>query len=182
MPSSSPATPLRIAFAGPAGAGKSTHATLLRQRYKGDVLSFASPLKKLTRDVFGERMDDESFARLANQLLGSACRYIAGPGFWVEKLVVKVSPDRNCFVDDLRYPSEYQALKQLGFTVVTLTAANSTLHERRPAMTPEQWNHDSEQGYLLFNADIYLLTEGSVEETQQSLLARLAQLESLPHS
>lgn len=145
--------PLRVAFTGQAGSGKSTHAKLLREKYKGDVLSFATPIKKLTAELFGERMAEAQFARTANQELGSLGRRLAGPNFWVEKLLEKVSESRNCFIDDCRYQSEFVNLKDLGFIVIRLIAPHETLVSRRPTMTISQWQHESERDATFLHAD-----------------------------
>lgn len=173
--------PLHVAFCGPAGAGKSTQAKLLRQKYKGDVLSFAAPVKKVANDLFGEQMDDPVFARKAYQQVGVFCRNVAGAGFWVEKLVPKVSPDRNCFVDDLRFMNEYHALKRLGFVVIKLSADTKTLQERRPDFTPTAWEHESEQGWVSIRPDLYINTEQySVEEVHSRIVEALPSLTAEP--
>lgn len=173
--------PLRVAFFGPAGAGKSTQATLLRQKYKGDVLSFATPLKKTARDLYGDALNDEHFARRAYQAFGQMTRFVAGPSFWVDKLILKVSPDRNCFVDDLRFMSEYHALARLGFVFIRLDAGEATRRQRRPAMTPEQWAHESELAWVTLRPDLALPTDGDDAETiHQRIIAKLPSLTREP--
>lgn len=169
--------PLRVALCGPAGSGKSTQAKLLRQKYKGDVLSFAAPVKKVTNDLFGEQMNDPIFARKAYQQVGVFCRNVAGPGFWVEKLVPKIADNRNCFVDDLRFMNEFHALQRLGFVIVKLNADSKTLEARRPDFTPAAWAHESEQGWPTLRADIYVDTTVFDEEQAHDYIVR--QLEHL---
>lgn len=169
-----PTPPLRIALIGQAGAGKSTHAAHLRSRYKGDVLSFAGPLKKVTAEIFGERMNDTQFARTANQEVGILARRLAGPTIWVEKLAEKISTNRNCFIDDCRFHSEYIALRARGFIIIKLFANPDTLQERRPSMTREQWEHESERDIMLLHADAYFSTDMASElETHNDILAWL---------
>lgn len=167
---------IRVAFTGPAGAGKTTQAQMLRAKYKGDVLSFATPLKKVTRDLFGEQMEDSTFARQANQQVGVLCRNLAGPGFWVEKLVAKVSPNRNCFVDDMRFMNEYHILKRLGFIIVRLYADEKALGERRPEMSPLLRTHESEQSWVSIKPDLYLDTSTADAEFVHKVI-----VEALPN-
>lgn len=172
--------PLRVAFFGPAGAGKSVTALNLRQKYKGDVLSFATPIKKLAVELFGERMQDAEFARSAHQQLGQLGRRLGGPNFWVEKLLAKVSETRNCFVDDVRYPSEYQALKDRGFILIRLEAPDKVLRERRPTMTGAQWAHESEQSWVMLTPDAVYSSLQPEEEVLALLVARLPELTRMP--
>jgi ABC-type cobalamin/Fe3+-siderophores transport system ATPase subunit len=135
--------PLRVALVGPAGSGKTTHARALQAAYRGDVLSFATPLKKVARELFGDLLDDEAVSRGVYQELGALVRQVDS-NTWVRLLLAKVSPDRNCFVDDARYYNEYVALSQLGFVFLRLSASVSTLRARRPLMTAAERRHQSE--------------------------------------
>lgn len=146
--------PLRVAFIGAAGSGKTTHAKLMQKKYKGDVLSFASPLKKILRELFGAQMDDPQFAREAAQLIGTDAVRKLDPTTWIRMLTEKIPVSRNCYVDDVRFPNEYYALKRLGFCFVRLDAYPETLVRRRPSLTKEQAAHESEQHQLYFTADI----------------------------
>lgn len=155
--------PLRIAFTGPAGSGKTTHARLLQKDHGGDVLSFATPLKKITRELFGEALDDEAFARQANQELGVAVRHLDRQT-WVRLLLAKVSPDRPCYVDDCRFYNEYLALRQLGFSFIRMGATIEHLAERRPGMTPDQRLHESELEAASIPGDLVFSTDSEVED------------------
>lgn len=146
--------PLRLAFIGAAGSGKTTHAKLMQKKYKGDVLSFATPLKKILRELFGERMDDPAFAREAAQLIGTDAIRKLDPMTWIRLLVAKIPASRNCYVDDTRFPNEYYALRNLGFTFVRVDAFPETLVRRRPTLTKEQAAHESEQHQLYFTAQV----------------------------
>lgn len=152
-------TPLRVALVGAAGVGKTTHARELQKKYKGDVLSFATPLKKILRDLWGSRMDNPVFAREQAQKFGTDYVRTVDANIWIEKLVEKISPDRNVFVDDCRFYNEYVALRRLGFIFIRLTAHPETIARRRPTLTPEQARHESETQNLAFNVHGYVSTD-----------------------
>ena len=158
------APPLRVAFTGHAGSGKTTQAKLLQQKFKGDILSFASPLKKVTREIFEDRMDDGAFARVANQEVGVLARRLAGPDIWVNKLLAKVSENRNCYVDDVRFMSEVDALRRRGFVIIKLVAGMPALAARRPDMAPSHWAHESETSVDMLRTDLVVNTDGPTPE------------------
>lgn len=160
----------RIALVGPAGVGKSTHAKLLQAAFGGDVLSFATPVKRLLRELFGDQMDDPVFARTAAQQFGTEFARKLDEDVWVRKLTAKVPTSRSVFVDDARFLNEYRALKEQGFTIVRLHASPLELERRRPTMTAAQWQHESELEQALFRQDVFVRTDmGSPEEVNAYL-------------
>lgn len=165
-------TPLRVAFTGPAGSGKTTHARAVQKAYGGDVLSFASPLKKIAKDLFGDALDDGNFARRAYQSLGLTVRQL-DTNTWVRLLLAKISPDRPTYVDDCRFYNEYLSLKSLGFVFVRMGASMKTLHERRPEMTEAEWLHQSEIESATIPGDLVTTTDYPLEVTTSGLDAML---------
>lgn len=173
--------PLRVAFLGQAGAGKTTHARLLQTKYKGDVLSFAAPLKKITRELFGVQMDNPEFARRANQIIGTDAVRALDRDTWIRLLLEKLPETRNSFVDDLRFFNEYQALKRAGFHFVRLLCAAEVLHERRPTMSVADYQHASEQDIASIPADFQMRTDTfSVEEAHTHIVTNL-EINVIPH-
>lgn len=159
---------LRVAFTGPAGSGKTTHARLLQKAYGGDVLSFATPLKKTCSNLWGASLDDEEFSRRAHQEIGVAVRHV-DVQTWVRLLIAKVPSNRNCFVDDLRFANEAAALRSRGFLIIRLVASDSVLAERRPHMTAEQRRHQSETESLFITNDTVFATDGDVDDVQADI-------------
>ncbi len=112
---------MRVAFSGPAGCGKSTAAEFLQHQFGGTVLSFASPLKTLAFDLGWDGKKDAK-GRKFLQKLGLTVREY-NELYWVDKLLVNIAglKDKgNYFVDDMRYPNEFDSLKLAGFVVVRL--------------------------------------------------------------
>lgn len=162
--------PVRVAFCGPAGAGKTEHARLCQKQTGGDVLSFASPLKKLVSDLLGER--DPHTMRSALQEFGVLARKYDSE-VWVNKLLAKVSRDRPCFVDDCRFTNEANALRALGFTLVRVDASIDELLKRRPGMTYSQRLHESEVEGAMIRADLIVMTDQPIEDAQAEIAALL---------
>lgn len=180
-PTPMPTQPIRIAFIGAAGSGKTTHAKLMQKQYKGDVLSFATPLKKMCSMLFGNRMEeDPAFARKALQILGTDAIRALDPETWIRLLLEKVSDTRNCFVDDCRFPNEYYALKRLGFSFVRLDAEPETLMRRRPTLTKEQAQHESEQHQLYFRSDVTVRSDPDLAVIKMSELLKADETQPLP--
>jgi len=152
--------PIRVAFVGPAGSGKTTNARLMQQSTGGDVLSFATPLKKMVADLLGPLEGEE--LRGALQEFGVLARKY-DQLIWVKKLLAKVSPDRPCYIDDCRFYNEAVALRNLDFAIVRLDAPVYVLMERRPGMTEAQRLHASEIELANITPDFTVMTDPPIE-------------------
>ena len=118
-----------IGLLGPAGAGKSTAAEYLVEKYDATRYSLAKPLKEMAKRVLGfsdeqvygtqeqkERVDPRFgfSARHFLQRLGTeGIRETFGPDVWVDLLLRKVSAERPkiAVVDDVRFVSETIAIQ-----------------------------------------------------------------------
>ena len=161
---------MHVALIGAAGCGKTTHARALQAAVGGDVLSFAGKLKKITTELFGEKMADEEFSRTANQVLGVAARGL-DEDVWVRAAMNRCPDNRSVFVDDCRFHNEYRELKRRGFVFIRLLCNPQELAVRRPFLTPAQAQHVSEQEQAMFFTQYHLRTDdGSVEEIHGRLL------------
>lgn len=106
-----------IAFIGKAGAGKTTCANILCERFDYERLSFAEPLK-----VGCGTRDDRGLL----QAVGQGVRDLH-EDFWVNLALAdyerrKLWPDARFVNDDTRYPNEATALKAAGFVIVRVVA------------------------------------------------------------
>jgi len=110
---------LRIAFTGWAGSGKTTAAKYLAEKFEGDVLSFAYPIKYIDRYVFGTTIKNRE--RL--QKIGEFFREF-DPDIWVKHLIdtADLFKEKHLFVDDLRRENEYEALLKNNFKIVRIVA------------------------------------------------------------
>lgn len=161
----------KIAFCGRMGAGKSTAAIALTGIYtdeygyqdvKAWVVAFANPLKQcamafhqegkprvflqrlgdLARREFGDDVLDKILEENVNHLLTQAVPQI---------------PHRHILVmcDDLRFRTEYDTLKRMGFTVVRIEA-DEEIRKARLGSSFTQVKHRSEMELDLFEPDFVI--------------------------
>jgi len=180
--------PLRLAFTGEAGHGKSTSTDYILSKIPGIELTFAGPLKKMISHVFMFNEDEEK--HLYNPLLktvvlpayGTSCRILAqkigtevmredllrhipnlkllGPTVWIHNMAKRliINNDKNIVVSDDRFPDEYEFLKSKKFTIVKI------LDPRK--LSVDQVKHASEQGSPY---DMLILNDGTLEQLYEKL-------------
>lgn len=161
LPSLAGADPVLIGIIGRAGAGKTTAAEYLRQRYDFECIAFADALKDmlavlladrnidhavlhepLLKGIPIERMHDATARRLM-QSLGDWGRQISS-GFWVHQLAHRCgliegnSPvhDRICIVD-VRYPNEEEWLRYKAGVLLRISRQSAS---RADPHSSEQWS------------------------------------------
>jgi len=113
-----------VAFSGKAGSGKSTFAKRLKEDFDFQIVSIASPIKKIVQEYFPS-IDalPKNVRRKAYQKIGSAFRSI-DKNVWVRIVLIKVEEIQgNVVVDDLRYLNELYLLKKHGFITIRLKRA-----------------------------------------------------------
>lgn len=108
-----------IAFIGGMGSGKTTAALHLVEHHGYVRSSFAEPLKSAAAELW----DNPQRAHL--QQLGKAVRSI-DPDTLVEPIRTLIDFHHDgglpVVIDDLRYPNEYWALRELGFKIVKISS------------------------------------------------------------
>lgn len=154
--------PRLIAFTGKAGAGKTTAAQALVDRFGYVRIGFADPLKTMVRALLvhlGAHPETAKAAasgalkptptaylnghtaRHAMQTLGTEWGRVAmGVDFWVNALAHRLgyAPSQKFVIDDLRFDNEAEFVRAKGGWVI----------EVRDAATPQatRWPHASERG------------------------------------
>lgn len=128
--------PLLIALSGKMGSGKSHFANLFVEKYGGQRLSFATPIKRMyelfcQKQMFGE---DYSTKRHFCQAVGEGLREFE-QDFWAYHLITNLEDGENIIVDDVRYPNEIIALKQEGFVIIRIEAPDVYRLKRLPVTT-----------------------------------------------
>ena len=150
-----------IAFIGKTGAGKTTAANILVERFGYERVSFAAPLK-----AGCATNNDRTLLQTVGQGVRDLCE-----DFWVNLFLADVAnrelvaDGRARFVvDDCRYPNEAQALKERGFYIVRIAATLSTRVDRQRRagrlQDESQLDHVSETALDEFAADHYLVNDG----------------------
>jgi len=120
-----------IGITGPAGAGKSTVAAYLEQRYGATRYSLAEPLKEIVRrafsltyeQVYGTQAEKEAVdprygvnPRWLLQRIGTeGIRSVMGADVWALMLRARIASERPeiAVVDDVRFENEASVLREL---------------------------------------------------------------------
>lgn len=155
------------AFAGPEGGGKTTAAKMVKDAHlDGDaiVIGFAEPIKHMMlalgvpyKNLYGTQAEKEEpldvlcgrSARYAMQKLGTEWgRNMIGDDIWVNAWKARVLKTPECTVvaDDLRFPNEVKAVKDLDGISVILT-------RNAAQWVPDDSHHPSQKFYEL-DADL----------------------------
>lgn len=116
-----------IALAGGMGAGKSTVADFLCENYGYEARKISSPIYEIAERLWGPEAATD---RAKLQDLGTKMREI-DPDVWVNLYVRDIEAAENPVVNDtLRFPNEYWALRNAGFTIVRVNAPEAVRVDR----------------------------------------------------
>lgn len=169
-------TRLVIGLSGVAGSGKSTAARILSREFRFARKPIAYPLKAMVaalgvdREILeGSREDKEKAlyvlggksARYALQRLGDWGWEQMSPNFWLDiwSRNVERLDGVNIVADDIRYPNEAQAIRDLGGIIIRLwrTGAGDRINP----------GHSSEQ--MDFEPDVLIENDGNEEDLEAAL-------------
>lgn len=160
-----------IGITGQARSGKDTFArAFVAAGY--NRLAFADPIKTITANIAGERVDlyhdDQSkeqtiprfgvTRREALQGVGHMVRDIFGDDVWVSKALQtwRDSWEAATIITDVRYPNEARRIRESGGVIIRVTRPN---HE---GLTGVAASHDSERGLPDDLVDFEVLNDGTV--------------------
>ena len=160
-----------IALCGLKGAGKSEVAYALSHGLTAARVRFAGPLKDMLRalglsehEIEG-RLKERPSEKLCGQTprhamltLGTEWgRQMIGDNIWVEAWRRVAEQHLACgtdvIVEDLRFPNEYQAIREAGGIVIRVNRPDLAIGE-----------HESERHALTFAADIIVSNDGELED------------------
>ena len=114
-----------VSFVGEMATGKTAIANMLALENDGVVLSFATPLKNIAKDVYKMKYKDRDLL----QILGEAMRSVRPSVFLdytKDEIQKAVGDGRNVYIDDCRYRNELEMLKGLGSRIVRLRSSEAT--------------------------------------------------------
>jgi hypothetical protein len=155
---------LLLAFGSNARVGKDTAVDYISKMYDGDVVrvSFAKPLYDLlhlVQDSCGmEREKDRDFL----QFIGTWVKK-KDQNFWVnlakQNITEQFQKGKNIvLVSDVRYPNEFEMLRELGFTLIKIERKVET------DLTLEQTCHSSENSLSNADWDFTIDNNGTLED------------------
>src|SRR5690606_28421976 len=121
-----------IMLIGKAGAGKTTVAQYLRDRYGYRAYALATRIKEIAHELFLDR-PPEGKPRALYQKVGDQMRAI-DPHCWIRALRKRIAEDRKTWsgpmvIDDIRYPKEVVAFQD-EFVPVLIESAYDVRLER----------------------------------------------------
>ena len=126
-----------IAFAGPAGVGKTTIAHAFSGVYNGKILSFAKPLKQSLSVLTGlppkyfDKIElkekqipglTDSPRTLMQKFGTEFVRDMVHPNFWIWRMKNLIDKEKKCniIIDDVRFDNEAQFIRDYGGILIHL--------------------------------------------------------------
>lgn len=171
---------MHLAFFGHPGSGKSSISNAMIELTGGVRLAFADALRAEVSEVYGIPLEDMTTVpkkyehRKTLQDYGNGKR-ASNTNYWVEKWLAmyeKVA-EGSVYVDDVRFPNEYQALKTVGFTFVKLN-----IDRRAPDIraTEEELKDVSEMHWPSFDFDVQLEWDLTPQDRAKQLMIAINNL------
>jgi len=111
---------MRIAISGKMASGKSLVAKYLVAKYDFTGLSFAAKLKEICAVLFPRAKYEKD--RWLLQQVGQTMREF-DPQVWIRFVLPDIKPGKDIVISDVRYPNEYNILRQYGFVMVRMYAS-----------------------------------------------------------
>lgn len=165
--------------------GKDTLGNYLVNNFSYKKLSYADPIKDITRILFGfneeqlygslkETIDDnwnttprnimqflgtEIFRKQMNQVIPNI-----GEDFWIKYLEVKMTnllkenPNQKFVICDVRFPNEVESIKKLGGTVIRVKRELSTNNDL----------HESEKYIESLDVDFEIINNTTIEQLHKN--------------
>ena len=167
--------PPLIGLIGPAGAGKTTVAEMLRKRHGYMVISLADPIRDMLGALLSglglghEWMEDRSLKEAPIPIIGVSYRKLAqtlgtewgrdriDPTLWVRLCAHKVQELRavhnECVViHDVRFANEAGMIRQAGGLLVRVNRQVDALPDGRSLHASEQWQATAQADRLILNS------------------------------
>lgn len=122
---------MNVGFVGKFGSGKTTAANFLAEKYGFKKMSFADPMRQITKDIFGiESKKDPRYRRIM-QKLGTDWFRSEDPDVWIKYLLKRVEKEtKSVVVDDVRFPNEAMYLCSQGWKLIFLRCPYEMRFER----------------------------------------------------
>jgi hypothetical protein len=180
-----------IGISGLARAGKTTIATVLRDRRRYWIIALAEPLKQICHDLFDGKMSAEHLwgtgrdepiealggltARKALQTLGTEWGRGCYPDVWIDLALTKIrrsgtiTPVEKVAISDVRFLNEARAIRTAGGEVWRIRRAGAGLAGDAGLHVSEQELTDTmAPGAFLYDAIID--NDGTLEDLTKEVL------------
>jgi hypothetical protein len=159
---------MKIAFGYKMGVGKDEAVSYIRRKIDGRQISFAGPLYSImfyAQEVCGfEKQKDRQFL----QYVGTEWAREKDPDIWVRLAIENASRMLgNLFLTDLRFPNEFEALKNDGWLCVKINRSSTEGREGSGKKSHHSEKaldlvHDNRWDYIIDN-------NGTLEEFYKKL-------------
>jgi len=162
-------------------SGKSMLTSFLEHHFHFQPLAIADPIKRLVRhlllqckieanvaDQLMEAAKETPIPKLGNKSVRELCqslgkdwgRDLVGEDLWLNILMSNLHPDHAYVIDGLRFPNEYQAIKERGGEVWKIVRPDATLPN----------DHPSEGLLDHYPFDRVLVNDGTKQELFQQII------------
>lgn len=173
---------MKIAVVGKMRSGKNTVADILTDIYGYEQLAFADGIREIINKYFPEAYVDGK-PRKHYQHIGQSLRKL-NHDVWVNHLYERVlaisaqgllnGTEAKIVVTDCRQKNEELFLRKKGFKIIKVISDDELRIDRMiktgEAVTPEQFNHDTEMQVDKIEADYIITNNGTYEELDQSVV------------
>lgn len=161
---------MRIALTGKMRSGKDTVANYLVDYYDFHRFAFADGIRKVCSLAFPQVTAQGKHRKLYQGVGQDFRKY--DPDVWIKYTFHEIGNTvpawENIIITDMRQPNEYKALRNKGFWVVKLNAADKTRLERMRAAGDNfdlaDLNHETEQYFDVYAVDYEIYNDGSLED------------------
>lgn len=181
-----PQLPPLIGLMGPAGAGKTTVANMLRERHGYMVISLADPLRDMLGALLSglgvghEWMENRELKERPIPIIGASYRKLAqtlgtewgrqriDPTLWVRLCAHKIQELRGTHyeavvVHDIRFANEAGMIRQAGGWVVRVNRQVDALPDGRSDHPSEHWQATAHADHLILNSGGLELLQDQVD-------------------
>lgn len=165
-----------IGLAGRKGVGKDTAADYIISHYRFQKLAFADPLKEICRILFllndaqlydpieKERVDERwgwSPRQMFQKIGTDICRNHIRPDIWIHHMQLRIHPNKNFVISDVRFENERKWIEENGGIVLFIDRFTSSTQND---------NHESENlDFFQPLSDIVVYNNDSKESLYKQL-------------